>query len=244
MPAGLSRFGGVCTVVVRREPGAALRVLAIRDELMSRPFDDPGEWWPGHPGVVGGRDRVAGGSWCVSDVARGTTALVLNRPERRTGTPSRGVLPLAALEHGPDWTHHVDHRDMASFTLLLAGPDGVHAWSWDAQRFTARELGDPTHFVTPNGVDPDDAEARRFGGRFAASRPDAWRALVVGQEPAADRSALVVRHEIGEDVYGTVLGQELHAVPGRLAVSWSRTPWRADGWTSRTWERPPAGTDR
>ncbi len=123
----------MCTVVTQWRPDYAVQILAVRDEVMSREFDEPGAWWPESPGVVGGRDRVAGGSWCVSDVAAGTTALVLNRTERRTGTPSRGVLPLAALEHGDVWPAHVEHGDMASFTLVLAGPAGVVAWTWTGE---------------------------------------------------------------------------------------------------------------
>ena len=75
---------GMCTVVTRWAADEPLRILAVRDELVSRDFDDPDAWWPEQPGVIGGRDRQAGGSWCVTDVATGVTALVLNRIERRS----------------------------------------------------------------------------------------------------------------------------------------------------------------
>lgn len=42
----------MCTVVVRWSPGEPVLLLALRDELVGRDFDDPGEWWPEHPGVV------------------------------------------------------------------------------------------------------------------------------------------------------------------------------------------------
>src|SRR4051794_41760183 len=87
----------MCTVVCRWLPDEPVQILAVRDELISRDFDLPDEWWPAQPGVIGGRDQQAGGSWCVSDLASGVTALVLNRIERRTGAPSRGVLPFAAV---------------------------------------------------------------------------------------------------------------------------------------------------
>ena len=47
----------MCTVVVRWDPGAAgaLEILALRDELVGRDFDDPGTWWPGKSTVVGMR---------------------------------------------------------------------------------------------------------------------------------------------------------------------------------------------
>jgi hypothetical protein len=130
----------VCTVVTRWIEGEPVTILAIRDEFVSREFDDPGAWWPDRPNAIGGRDRRAGGSWCVSDVASGTTALVLNRPEKQVGTPSRGVLPLAAVDAGERWTEQIDHREMASFTLVLAGPGGVSAWSWDAVSLRRHEF--------------------------------------------------------------------------------------------------------
>src|SRR4051794_982463 len=126
----------MCTVVTRWAEGEPVRILAIRDEFVSREFDSPGNWWPEQPSVIGGRDRQAGGSWCVSDVPSGVTALVLNRIERHVGTPSRGVLPLLAVDAGRDWPQRLDHREMASFTLVLAAPDGVTAWTWDAEKLT------------------------------------------------------------------------------------------------------------
>src|SRR3954464_8398409 len=138
----------MCTVVTRWAAGEPVRILAIRDEFVSRDFDPPGEWWPEQPSVIGGRDRQAGGSWCVSDVRTAVTALVLNRIERHIGTPSRGVLPLAAVAAGTQWPAERDHRQMASFTLVLAGPEGVTAWSWDATELTRHDLEPGTHVFT------------------------------------------------------------------------------------------------
>jgi transport and Golgi organization protein 2 len=222
----------VCTVVTRWRAGAAVRILAVRDEFVSRAFDDPGEWWPDQPGIVGGRDRVAGGSWCVSDVAAGTTALVLNRTERHTGTPSRGVLPLAAVAAGHDWPDTVDHTAMASFTLLLAGPNGVTAWTWDAEQLRRAELAPGTHITTSRGVDADDGKTARYADRFAG---DDWPAVITSAPPADDRTSLVVRHEFETDTYATVLGQLIDSRPGSLEISYSRTPWQAAGWTERSW---------
>jgi hypothetical protein len=218
----------VCTVVTRWQPGVPVRILAVRDELTSRDFDDPGEWWPDRPGVVGGRDRLAGGSWCVSDIRAGTTTLVLNRIEKHTGTPSRGILPLAAVAHGPEWTAHVDVTDMASFTLVLAGPDGVTTWTWDATELARLELPAGTHMMTARGVDADDPKTARYAERFA---DEDWTGILTSEAPADDRSALLVRHEFETDTFATVLGQLIESSPGRLRLRWSRTPWLADGWT-------------
>jgi len=96
----------VCTVVVRWSAGQPARILALRDELIGRPFDDPGRWWPDQPDAVGGRDRLAGGTWCATRVDTGVTGLVVNRPQKRVaepGAPSRGVLPLLAVARERDW---------------------------------------------------------------------------------------------------------------------------------------------
>ena len=184
------------------------------------------------PGVVGGRDRLAGGSWCVSDVAAGTTALVLNRVERHTGTPSRGLIPLLAIATGAQWPQHIDHRAMASFMLVLAGPDGVTTWVWDAQELQRQDLAPGTHLMTTRGVDADDEKTARYAARFAA---EDWRAVVTADPPADDRTALVVRHEFETDTYATVLGQLIDSAPGHLRISDSRTPWLDAGWTEREW---------
>jgi hypothetical protein len=222
----------VCTVVSRWAQGEPVRLLAIRDEVISRDFDLPDEWWPAQPGVVGGRDQRAGGSWCVSDVSTGVTALVLNRAERRTGTPSRGVLPLAAVAAGASWPDRVDHREMASFNLVLAGPSGVSMWTWDANSLQRVDLPPGTHMLTSRGADTDDAKTTAFAARFAAEQ---WLDVVGSCAPADDPAALVVRHPIDGDVYATVFGQLITASPGSLRVSYSRTPWQPDTWTERCW---------
>lgn len=218
----------MCTVVTRWSAGEPVQILAIRDELVSRDFDDPGAWWPTHPGVIGGRDRLAGGTWCASDPRTGETALVLNRTERHTGTPSRGLLPLAVLGAGESWPDQLDHRDMASFTLVLAGPAGVTVWTWDATGLTRTDLAAGTHVFTARGIDTGEDKAKRYAPRFAV---EAWLDIVTEQPPADDRTALVVRHEFETDVFATVFGQLITAVPGHLEIQYSRTPWRAETWT-------------
>ena len=222
----------MCTVVTRWADGEPLRILAIRDEFVSRDFDPPGAWWPDQPSVIGGRDRLAGGSWCVSDIDTGVTALVLNRTERHAGTPSRGVLPLAAVAEGTRWPEHVDHEQMASFTLVLAGPDGVTAWTWDAKDLTQQALDPGTHVFTSRGLDIGEEKAARLTPEFAA-RP--WKEVVTERAPTDDRMALIVRHPFETDTYATVFGQLITATPGRLRIEHSRTPWDAPTWTEQSW---------
>jgi uncharacterized protein with NRDE domain len=221
----------VCTVVIRWSPGGPVRLLALRDELVGRAFDDPGEHW--RQGVVGGRDRVAGGTWCATDVAAGTTAVVLNRPERRVAAPgasSRGALPLLALEHGEDWVDHVDLTGMASFHLLLVGPDALTGWLFDGDRLRPAYLPEGLHVVTSGG--PEDGKEARF--RQALEERD-WQQLVEEQEPAPDPTALVVRLEGDDAVFATVFGQVMTVRPGRLEVTSSRTPHVPGTWHRRVW---------
>ena len=222
----------MCTVVVRWAPQQPVKVLALRDELVGRAFDDPDAWWPDQPRVVGGRDRTAGGTWCATDVDSGTTALVLNRPEKRVadvGAPSRGVLPLEAL--AGTTPEDRDLAGMASFSLVVVGPNSLVHWDFDGTTLVRHDLHAGTHMVTSGGA--EDGKAARHQGSFAASDPDRWTDRL--ELPAADPTALVVRHESDDRVFATVFGQALTTVPGALDVRWSRTPWVADGWQSGRW---------
>lgn len=230
-------MAAVCTVVVRWSGGQPARILALRDELADREFDDPGPWWPGQPDVVGGRDRVAGGTWCATSVRTGTTALVLNRLAKRQadpGAPSRGLLPLVAVEHGDLWRKHIALDGMASFLLVLSTPDGLTTWDFDGEVLTPNDHPAGTHMITSGG--PEDRKAEWHLSAFVAAEfPDGWRALVQGAPPSQDPGALVVRRqvsdpELGTFVFATVFGELIEAAPGRLRLEYSRTPWTTQPW--------------
>ena len=226
----------MCTVVVRWQPGEPLRVLALRDELVGRAFDDPGAWWPSSPVVVGGRDRQAGGTWCASSVVTGATALVLNRPQRAsaaTGAASRGVLPLLALGAGASWPSVLQRGGMASFALLLADAEGLTLWEHDGSTLTAVALEPGTHMVTSGGAE-DQRAARHLEG-FEGTDPADWRGLVTAGVPSSDPASLLVEHPVGERVLRTVFAQEIVSRPGRLELTWSRTPSDPASWTARSW---------
>lgn len=209
-----------------------MHILGVRDEFVSRDFDDPGSWWPEQSTVVGGRDRLAGGSWCASDVETGVTALVLNRIERHTGTPSRGVLPLAAVAAGDAWPEKVDHREMASFTLVVAGPNGVTVWTWDVTELREEALAAGTHVFTSRGADGEAEKSARLLPQFT-SRP--WLDVVSEHPPVDDQLALIVRHPFETDTYATVFGQLITATPGDLHIAYSRTPWEPPTWVQKHW---------
>lgn len=230
----------MCTVVVRWAPGEPALLLALRDELVGRDFDDPGAWWPAQPGVIGGRDRTAGGSWCVTAVETGVTALVLNRPQRRQaapGAPSRGVLPLLVAQHGQDWHQHVERAGMASFALVRVAPEALTLWVFDGVELTSEALSAGTHMVTSGGAE-DGRAVRSLADFTAAGSPTRWQQLLAGREPADDPAALLVRHERDGQVFGTVFGQVIETTIGALSLSFSRTPSVAGSWTQRRWPEP------
>ena len=93
----------MCTVVILRRPGHPWPLLlgANRDELTDRPWQPPARHWPDRPGIVAGKDDLAGGSWLGLNDS-GVVAGVLNRAHSlgpRAGKRSRGELVLEALDH-------------------------------------------------------------------------------------------------------------------------------------------------
>ncbi len=93
----------MCTLVILRRPGHDWPLIlgANRDEMIERPWQEPGRHWPDRPEVVAGRDVLAGGSWLgLNDF--GVAAAVLNRHGSLGPAPgqrSRGELVLEALDH-------------------------------------------------------------------------------------------------------------------------------------------------
>jgi hypothetical protein len=218
---------------VRWAPGATTRILALRDELTSRAFDDPESWWPEQPDVVGGRDQVAGGTWCASNVRTGVTALVLNRPHKRVadvGAPSRGTLPLLAVAHEHEWASHIDPAGMASFAVVLVKPDRLSTWDFDGTRLTESEQSPGTHMTTSGGV--EDGKAERYLATFKQTDPRQWRGLLRQEAPSPDLTELVVRRERDGVVYATVFGQLIESAPGQLRLDYSRTPWVSESWSA------------
>ncbi len=119
----------MCTIVVLFRPGHAWPVLiaANRDEMLDRPWKPPAAHWPDRPGVVAGRDELAGGSWLGIN-EHGVVAAALNRRHSlgpAQGMRSRGELVLEALDHADAVAAaralaHVDPRSYRSFNLVAA----------------------------------------------------------------------------------------------------------------------------
>lgn len=204
------------------------------------------------PSAVGGRDRKAGGSWCVTDISSGVTALVLNRPQRLVAAPkapSRGLLPLLAVRHGLDWPAHLDLTGMASFAVLLAAPNRLTVWEFDGSRLTNDAVPPGTHMLTAGAAEQGrvDRHLPRF---LAADSAEQWRALVTASEVEDHPASLVVRHEEAGSTFATVFAQVIEAEAGRVALTYSRTPAVTASWVESRWtsgraalapSQPPAG---
>jgi Transport and Golgi organisation 2 len=197
-------------------------VGAVRDEFMERPWDPPDAHWPGFPGMVGGLDRLAGGTWLAVDPQARTLAALLNGPVRLPPPadgvrPSRGGLVLDVLAGRP--VPAPQRYD--SFHLLRADLTRVEVWSWRGEALEHQVLPPGDHVIVNDGVDADRsplvqfvrpalAAARTPDPRPGPSTADAWGdwvALMAGGNPVrvdpTDPRALIVRHEVGDRVYGS-----------------------------------------
>lgn len=210
----------VCTVVVSFEPTARLPllVLAVRDELLDRPWLPPARHWPRWPGLIGGLDLQADGTWLAVDPSARRVSCVLNgrgEPAPAEGRRSRGELPLfgAAGDWLPD-----DLRAYDPFHLLTADLDGVVMTSWDGLHRADLSLAPGLSVIVNSGQDPAEPRAVRLRRELAGlPRPDpkgdedpvsgwgSWLAVAAGEGIAReDGQALIMRHLVdGQRLYGS-----------------------------------------
>lgn len=165
----------MCTVILRvpDAPGAPTRILAVRDEDPERAWDAPGPWWPDtHPGVIGVRDRQAGGAWLAADPARRRLAVILNRHAVAGATESRGAVVLDAVDGRPP----ADPRTNG-FNLVVVDDTGTRVTSWDGGELRATRLEPGVHMIAHDDVDdPTTPRIARWLPEFAAasSADEAW----------------------------------------------------------------------
>jgi hypothetical protein len=205
----------VCTVVVLLRPHHHILLAANRDERVDRPWDPPATWWPDHPGVIGGRDRSAGGTWMGIN-RHGVVAAVQNRPGTQgpaAGKRSRGELPLMALDHptaaaAAEAMTRLDAGAWRGFNMVLA--DGTGAWF-----VRGPGHGHPQSERLPPGVsmitahDPNDltsARTARHLPRFAGAEPTGIADWELWHDILADRRGNSVEqiNVVPEDGFGTV----------------------------------------
>jgi hypothetical protein len=214
--------------MIRWRPGTPWPVLlaAVRDEFLERPWDPPGPHWPEQPGVLGGRDRLSGGTWLALDPATRTVAAVLNGAPLPPGErPSRGALPLRALVEAEPIPPDVERYD--TFHLLRAGLSRVELWSWDGFALHGQQLAVGDHIVVNLGADATaDPLVPHFAPLLAAlDDPPLTRTAPAADQPTppgtdtawgswvdvlrgdglapTDPRALLVAHEFGGRRYGS-----------------------------------------
>ncbi|HUC60283.1 MAG TPA: NRDE family protein [Streptosporangiaceae bacterium] len=188
----------MCTALLSVEPGRPVLLVGVRDEIIDRAWRPPGQHWPQYPGLTGGLDLQAGGTWLAVAPGERRAACVLNgrgHPAPEATRRSRGSLPLAAAAG-----QKLDRAilgDFDPFHLLTveAGhgePASALSQIWDGNTLTEASLTEPSlHFAVNSGwaaslgtVAADDTgtgngrahELARIGyflPRFlSASRPD------------------------------------------------------------------------
>jgi hypothetical protein len=241
----------MCTAILSIQPGAPALLAGVRDELIDRAWQPPDWHWPDYPGLVGGRDLLAGGTWLALAPEARRVACVLNGRGRMApagSRRSRGVLPLQAALKGK--LERAGLADFDPFHLLCAEPGSAMLWSWDGERLTDQELQSGLHIVVNSGLEtaPMDHERARidhFLPRLrAAPRPaplpgspvplawGSWLPLLNGDglDPS-DPRALIVRRDLGGGrIWGTTSISAVALSPEGLRYDFNGRPADPGAW--------------
>lgn len=179
----------MCTLIVGRDVVAPGTVVlgANRDEDPKRPSDPPSVLRAA-PRLVGGRDRVAGGSWLVVRERRAVLAMLNRRADAATPAErrSRGLLTLEVAS-APDIgdlsssaveaARNATTRDVyAPFSLVYASPSACWVMGgnpWGPPRMDRIEAG--WHVITH--ADLDDLGEPRTAALLAGLR--GWKPLTL-----------------------------------------------------------------
>jgi uncharacterized protein with NRDE domain len=181
---------------------------ANRDEMENRPWKLPAEYWPG---ICGGRDSLAGGTWLALN-RHNVMAAVLNREGTlgpAPGKQSRGGLPLLALQHSNATTAAeaigaLDAGAYRPFNLVVADADGAFfIRGLGAGRPETLRLAPGVHMITAG--EPDDLTRPRIAKhlpRFQATPFAQWSKLLA--DSSGDRADQINVRARANDGFGTV----------------------------------------
>jgi uncharacterized protein with NRDE domain len=193
----------VCLLVIawQAHPRYRLVVAANRDEFHARAAAALHEW-DDEPGLLGGRDLAAGGTWLAVDRANRLGAITNYRELERpaAGAPSRGrIIPEYLGQSGPagDYLRSLAGASdrYAGFNLLLS--DATQLW-YASNRTTpfARPLPPGVYGLSNHLLDtpwPKVERARRafeaWLGDDADGGTDALLGMLASRTPAAGGSA-------------------------------------------------------
>lgn len=243
----------MCTVLLRFAPDERwpLLMAAVRDEFVQRAWDPPAAHWAAPAAhLLGGRDRVAGGTWMAvdPDPDRPAVAALLNGvrrpPPDGPPRPTRGTLVLDALAHGfiPE---RESVRDHDGFHLLVATPTQVDVWSWDGESVAHQALSEGDHILVNLGVDAaEDPLIPHFtplleglpnpdlsDGLPPGEAWEPWTDLLRGADlPGDDPRALILRREIEGRPYGTTSASLVALAPGALRYNFNSDPRDPNAW--------------
>jgi len=163
--------GSMCTAILGLEPDGTVLLAGVREEVTSRAWQPPARHWPDRPGVIGGRDLQAGGTWLAVAPDARRVACVLNGRGRMAPAPTRrtrGELPLSAAADGK--LALTDLADLDPFRLLVAEPGHALLSSWNGGQLAEQDLGLGLHMVVNSGLASGPASDLLSAG---AGAPDA-----------------------------------------------------------------------
>ncbi|WP_223622776.1 NRDE family protein [Microbacterium sp. EST19A] len=193
----------MCTVVIDVADAGNARLLAVRDEDPERDWDALGPWWPEqYPGVIGIRDRRAGGAWLATNPEERRLAVLLNREDVGGLSPehavSRGTLALeSVIGRSP-----VAPLPMHGFNLLEVRPEGARVLSWDGATLVTTPIDPGTHMIAHDDLDdPSTPRISTWLPEFRALGPaaadadwvDTWVGLLAASarlSPEDDRAII------------------------------------------------------
>jgi uncharacterized protein with NRDE domain len=198
----------MCLILVawQSHPRFPLVVAANRDEFHHRPSRAAGPW-PDVPGVLGGLDLEAGGTWlAVAQPGRLAAVTNVREPGAPKGRRSRGCLPRDFLLGGQSpaaFAAQVDGAAHSGFNLLLADRDAL--WYCSNRSGPPVPLGPGIYGVSNHLLDTPWPKLVSAKARFAQAL-----AGLPGFAPLFD---LLADREIVPD----------HALPGTgVPLEWER----------------------
>jgi hypothetical protein len=240
----------VCTVLLRFAPGTAWPLLlgAVRDEFADRAWDPPARHWNGPAGhLLGGRDRVAAGTWLTVDPVTPAVAALLNGPQlplpadgRR---PSRGDLPLSALAGRP-LPEGAELARYNGFHLMRATTARVDIWTWVGAELAHRRLEPGDHVIVNAGVDADTPLVDRLlaamekvpavdpmPGLPTAAAWEGWIELLSGGgiDPT-DPRALIMRRTVAGHRYASTSASLVALAPHGVRYDFTAPPGSDEFW--------------